>query len=129
MALTPRVVGDAGDTLSLVGRRGGGSDRRILVRRSLSCWAECSRKMGFEVGSANDGRAALGWIDRNGLPDLVVTDLVVTDVRGPLYPHSYPRAGRNPSELAGAHRNNRTQSDSTGRSPRFRYAVPTHDNI
>ena len=28
------------------------------------------------------------------------------------------------TELARAHRNNRIQSDSTGGSPRFRYAVP-----
>jgi hypothetical protein len=43
---------------------------------------------------------------------------------GRLYPHSYPQAGRNWPELAGAHRNNRSQSDPTGGSPRFRYAVP-----
>jgi hypothetical protein len=31
---------------------------------------------------------------------------------------------RNPLDLAGAHRNNRTQPEPTGRLPRFRYAVP-----
>jgi hypothetical protein len=41
-----------------------------------------------------------------------------------LYPHSYPQAGRSPPELAGAHRNNRTQPEPAGRLPRFRYAVP-----
>jgi hypothetical protein len=41
-----------------------------------------------------------------------------------VYPHPYPLANRDPPELAGAHHNNRTQSDSTGGSPRFRYAVP-----
>ena len=41
-----------------------------------------------------------------------------------LYPHSYPQASRNPPELVGTHRNNRTQPDSTGGLPRFRYAVP-----
>lgn len=43
---------------------------------------------------------------------------------GRAYPHSYPQAGRNPPELAVAHRSNRTQSDSTGGLPRFRYSVP-----
>jgi hypothetical protein len=42
-----------------------------------------------------------------------------------LYPHSYPQAGRDPPELAGAHRTNRTQSDATGGSPGIRYAVPS----
>jgi hypothetical protein len=41
-----------------------------------------------------------------------------------LYPHSYPQSGRKPPDLAGTHRNNRSQSDSTGGSPRIRYAVP-----
>jgi hypothetical protein len=45
-------------------------------------------------------------------------------VREARYPRSYPQARRDPPELAGAHRNNRTQSDPTGRLPRFRYAVP-----
>jgi hypothetical protein len=50
------------------------------------------------------------------------------DPNGPdyhrLYPHSYPQTGRNPAELAVAHRNNRTQPEPAGRLPRFRYAVP-----
>lgn len=40
------------------------------------------------------------------------------------YPHSYPQASRNPPEPAGAGRNTRTQPDSAGGLPRFRYAVP-----
>lgn len=49
--------------------------------------------------------------------------------RDSLYPRSYPQAGRDPPEPAGAHRNNRTQSDPAGPFLRFRYAVPTHHNI
>lgn len=41
-----------------------------------------------------------------------------------VYPHPYPQSRRNPPELAGAHRNNRTQPEPTGGLPRFRYAVP-----
>jgi hypothetical protein len=41
-----------------------------------------------------------------------------------LYPRSYPQAGRDPPEPAGAHRSNRTQSEPAGRLPRFRYEVP-----
>jgi hypothetical protein len=47
-----------------------------------------------------------------------------TATRLSLYPHSYPRAGGDPPKLAGAHRNNCTQSEPAGCLPRFRYAVP-----
>ncbi len=40
-----------------------------------------------------------------------------------LYPRSYPQSGRNPPELAGTHRSNRTQPEPTGRLPRFWCAV------
>lgn len=48
----------------------------------------------------------------------------LTSATALLYPHSYPQAGRNPPELAGADRNNRAQPEPIGRFPRFRYAVP-----
>ena len=50
--------------------------------------------------------------------------LSTASLRLSVYPHSYPRAGRNPPELAGAHRNHRTQPEPAGPFLRFRYAVP-----
>ena len=56
---------------------------------------------------------------------MAVSTIYGGSISSRLYPYSYPQAGRDPPELAGAHRSNRSQPEPAGRLPRFRDAVPS----